>query len=179
MKRSRWNNLLNKVIYFQYKGAKPLQKEIIISSEFPNFDDSDEQKIAEELISAHREIVQGNIEKDIRAAELIAANEALVVQNEENERVTNKLFIVQNELIEAEAVIQAHENGLEQIIFITSHKIRQPIANILGIASILDKFLKAPATMKKMVGYIKESSLSLNSFTKELTALVSNLKKKK
>jgi signal transduction histidine kinase len=110
------------------------------------------------------EIVAEGVEISANAAELI--------------HVKDELVIAQEGLAKAEVIIQAHVDGLEEIMFMTSHKVRQPIANILGIANILDQFLKTPATIKKMVDYIKQSTLSLDGFTKELSLLVNNLKKR-
>jgi signal transduction histidine kinase len=101
------------------------------------------------------------------------------VANAELIQVKEELLIAQEGLAKAEVIIQAHVDGLEEIMFMTSHKVRQPIANILGIANILDQFLKTPATIKKMVDYIKQSTLSLDGFTKELSLLVNHLKKRK
>lgn len=178
MKRSRWNNLLNMAKPLVNKTSTTLEKEAVIQNSILDFENREKHKRAEELIYLRKESASESLKRGIIAAELVVANEEIVSLNEENERFANELLIVKNDLIEAKSEIEEHINGLEDIMFITSHKVRQPIANILGIASILDQFLKAPATMKKMVGYIKESSLSLDSFTRELTALVKNLKKK-
>jgi hypothetical protein len=64
------------------------------------------------------------------------------------------------------------------MMFMTHHKVRQPVANILGISRILNQFLRSPATLKKMVGYMEVSAIALDDFTKELTIFVSELEKK-
>ena len=64
------------------------------------------------------------------------------------------------------------------MMFMTSHKIRQPIAHILGISNLLDESINSLEEIKKMVGYLKQSALSLDSFTIELTEFMCALKQK-
>jgi hypothetical protein len=63
-------------------------------------------------------------------------------------------------------------------MFITSHKVRAPIANILGLSSLLDQYLNSPTKLKEVVTYMKQSATSLDAFTKELTAFIVSLKKR-
>lgn len=67
---------------------------------------------------------------------------------------------------------------LEEIIFDISHKVRQPIANILGLSNLLDETVTSAEEIKKVAGYMKHSALSLDTFTKELTVKVNNIKEK-
>jgi hypothetical protein len=60
----------------------------------------------------------------------------------------------------------------------THHKVRRPITNILGLANVLDHYLKSPATLKKMTGYMKTSALDLDVFTQELTKFIVDLEEK-
>lgn len=68
--------------------------------------------------------------------------------------------------------------SLEEMLFMISHKVRQPVANILGIANLLDNELITKEVLTKIAGYMKESSLNLDRFTHELTKLVSDAKSK-
>lgn len=65
---------------------------------------------------------------------------------------------------------------LEEIIFSLSHKVRQPVAHILGVSNLLDNELITKEELNKIVGYMKESALNLDKFTHELTELVSDAK---
>ena len=127
---------------------------------------------------ANAELAFQNEEKEKRAAELIIANKELSFQNEEKEKRATELTAAYNELKKAEEFLKAYVLGLEEMIFMTSHKVRQPIANILGISSMLDQLIDSPSDLKKMIDYIKESALSLDAFTKELTIFMSDLEKK-
>ena len=63
-------------------------------------------------------------------------------------------------------------------MFITSHKIRRPIANILGISNVIEEFVNSRAKLNELVNYLKESARSLDDFTKELTIFIVDLEKK-
>ena len=68
---------------------------------------------------------------------------------------------------------------MEEMLFMISHKVRQPIANILGIASLLDSQVNSPEETLKMVGYINESTKSIDIFAKELTSFIEETKSQK
>lgn len=76
------------------------------------------------------------------------------------------------------SILKQHVSDLEEIIFSISHKVRQPVAHILGVANLLDNELITKEELNKIAGYMKESSLNLDKFTHELTALVSDAKSK-
>lgn len=67
-------------------------------------------------------------------------------------------------------------NELEKMLFITSHKVRQPITNILGLANQLDSPPNSPEEIIKIIGYMKQSALSLENFTSELTSFIYDIK---
>ena len=70
-------------------------------------------------------------------------------------------------------------NGLEEIAFMTSHRVRQPLANILGISDILDDQPEISHKESiKWVGFIKKSVQSLNVFTKDLMVFITQLRTK-
>ena len=63
------------------------------------------------------------------------------------------------------------------MLFMTSHQVRTPIVNILGLANQLEDFKASDPEVIKIVGYIKESVVSLDSYTKELTSYICEVKK--
>jgi PAS domain S-box-containing protein len=81
------------------------------------------------------------------------------------------------ELKQTEGYLKEYILGVGEMMFITSHKVRIPIANILGIADILNHTQQPPKELKRLLYFIKQSALSLDMFTKELTAMMSALKK--
>jgi signal transduction histidine kinase len=64
--------------------------------------------------------------------------------------------------------------ALEEMLFITSHKIRQPVANILGIATLLDSPIDSQEELKTIIGYIHLSTIQLDDFTTELNQFIAN-----
>ena len=138
----------------------------------------EKEKRAAELIIVNRKLAFQNEEKEKRAAELVIANKELAFQNEEKEKRAAELLITNSELKKTEEYLKEYILGLEEMMFMTSHKVRQPVANILGLSNLLDQSINSPDKLGQLVGYIKESALSLDTFTRELTTFMSNLEKK-
>jgi PAS domain S-box-containing protein len=78
----------------------------------------------------------------------------------------------------AELKNKEYTRGLEQMLFITSHKVRQPIAHILGLANILEHYSGPDEEFLKIIAYLKESSLTLDQYTRELNNYIQHLGKK-
>lgn len=93
--------------------------------------------------------------------------------------VPDGLFILSIDITkrkQAEEKTHRYLKGLEKMLSMTSHKVRQPVAHILGVSTLLDHNLTTSAELGTIVGYMKESALSLDIFTKELTAFMHDLK---
>lgn len=67
--------------------------------------------------------------------------------------------------------------SLEEMMFMTSHQVRLPIANIIGIAALLDYDLNKEE-LAKIMDNVKDSVTALDAFTRELTMFIHNVKKK-
>ena len=78
----------------------------------------------------------------------------------------------------AEEAKKEQMEGLEQMIYLTSHKVSQPVAHILGVSNLLEKDDHSYEELKKIGGYYKESALALDKFTQELTLFIHNMKLK-
>lgn len=68
--------------------------------------------------------------------------------------------------------------SLEEMISMTSHQVRLPIVNLLGLAIQLEDSTNSNEDTTQIVACIKESALTLDKFTKELTAYISGIKSK-
>jgi|GEM_PF-5640306 len=79
------------------------------------------------------------------------------------------------ELIETKADLQGYVRGLQQIMFITTHQLRQPITNILGISSMLEEQQLSQAELTTISRYLMQSISSLDVFTKDLIILTASL----
>lgn len=128
-------------------------------------------------IFVKKELFFQNQEK--RATELIIANKELVYQNQEKEKLTKQLMDVTSELDRAEKHQKEYIHGLEKLMFMTSHKVRQPVTNILGLSLLIDHSTNSPEEIKEYLEYIKQSAINLDTFTIELTVFIHNLKQNK
>ncbi len=92
--------------------------------------------------------------------------------------VPERLFILSIDITERKK-IEAHRveyiDGLEQMLFMTSHKLRQPVAQIMGMSSLLNSATTTRDDLLQITAYMKESVKSLDSFSKELTLFINSL----
>jgi PAS domain S-box-containing protein len=65
--------------------------------------------------------------------------------------------------------------SLKEILFITSHRVRQPVANILGLSNLINDAEVSPVELNEMVNNMKLSAESLDNFTNELTTFITDL----
>lgn len=96
------------------------------------------------------------------------------------EPVPEGIFILSLDITErkrAEIDRKKYTEGLEEMIFLTSHKVRQPVTNILGLSSLLDNANISLDHLREITGYMKASAERLDDFTRELTNFIQNLKK--
>jgi PAS domain S-box-containing protein len=77
-----------------------------------------------------------------------------------------------DEKIKAEEERKQHMKSLEEMLFMISHKVRQPVANILGLSDMLLKYAHSPEEQLNMLRLLNESAQSLDSFTTELTEFI-------
>lgn len=68
--------------------------------------------------------------------------------------------------------------GMDEMLFMISHKVRHSIAQILGLSSLVEDESITEDEIKKIIGYMKEPTQSLDLFTKELTDFMDDLKKR-
>ena len=133
--------------------------------------EQNEMRIAELLIK-QRELEQRNKIMEKQCATLDKANKKLVAHNDERKKLNSELCSAYKQLKKADDYLKEYTKGLEEMMHITSHKVRQPVANILGITGIISSFINSPKQLRKLVEYLQTSAVSLDLFTKELTDFV-------
>jgi CHASE3 domain sensor protein len=172
--------LIAMVNYLNQNKKKTLQaSELIIANRELVFQNEEKEKRADELLIANEELAYQNEEKEKRADELLIANEELAYQNKEKEKRAAELVITNQELTTTKVYLKEYIIGLEEMIAMTSHRVRQPIANILGLSDLLEQSLNSPLELKQIIIYIKESILKLDVFTKEISGYMIDLNRKK
>jgi hypothetical protein len=67
--------------------------------------------------------------------------------------------------------------GLEEMLYMTSLKVGQPVSNILGLSDLLADETLDQVELKEICDFMKESAIQLDEFTTELTTYIQNLKK--
>lgn len=104
---------------------------------------------------------------------LIIAIKKFATQNKASEKRATQLSIANNELKKAE---EDHQKKyicwLEEMMFMTSHRVRQPIARIIGVSMLLENSNNSPEELIKMTGYMKQSAEALDTLTRELATFI-------
>jgi len=109
---------------------EPVPEGVLIMSTDITETKKNEEKRADELIKANKELAFQNKEKEKRAAELVIANKELAHQNNEKEKRAAELI---------KAKEKAEESDRLKSAFLTnmSHEIRTPMNGILGFTELL------------------------------------------
>lgn len=77
--------------------------------------------------------------------------------------------------IKAEKEHQAYTVSLEEMLFNISHKLRVPIANLMGLGSIVESANNSPEDLKAILGYIKPTINVLDEFSRDLTRFIEQI----
>ncbi len=157
--------------------AEKRAAELIIANKELAFQNKEKEQREAQLLAANCELAFQNNEKEQRAAELLIANEELAYQNTEKENRATELIAVNKNLKMAKSYQKQYIKGLEKIMYLISHRVRQPICQIVGISNLLET-PNSVDEVKKMLSYVKASASSLDLFTKDLTEMIKKLKDK-
>lgn len=77
--------------------------------------------------------------------------------------------------IKAEKEHQAYTLSLEEMLFNISHKLRVPIANLMGLGTIVESENTSPEDLKAIMGYIKPTITVLDEFSRDLTRFIEQI----
>lgn len=100
-----------------------------------------------------------------------------VIKEEDNEVFIHGSRIDITKLKDADLRKIVFSKGMDEMLFMISHKVRHSISQILSLASLIEEKTITEEEIRTYIGYMKESTNSLNLFTKELTDLMGDLKK--
>jgi len=105
--------------------------------------------------------------------ELIIAIKQFAFQNKQSEKRATLLSIANTKLKKADEEHQKeYVCWLEEMMFMTSHRVRQPIARIIGVSTLLENSGNSPEDLIRMTGYMKQSAQALDSLTRELATFI-------
>lgn len=79
---------------------------------------------------------------------------------------------------QAEVKRQEYIKSLEEMLFMTNHEVRQPIAHCLGLMNIIDSSNPSKEDLMKIYDHIQYSASQLDSFTRKLTLFMHDLTEK-
>ena len=167
----------NEKLAIQSHEKEKRAQELLIANKELHFQNCEKENRAKELVIANKELVFQNSEKENRAKELLIANKELVFQNSEKEKRAAELKKVNKSLKKIKKHQTKYIVGLEEIMFMTSHAVRLPVTNILGLATQLESCL-LPDDCHELIEAMKTSAVSLDVFTRELTQKITILQKK-
>ena len=165
---------VNKSVVKQSKYAS--KKDLIgftMMEKYPGIENSEMFQVLKECM---KERVAKNIENEFLFPDGSKGYFELRIQP-----VPEGIFILSMDITErkkAEVAKEEHIKVLEDMIFMISHKIRQPVAHILGFSDVLKNISLSPEELNKILAYMKQSVVSLDDFTKELTTFVHEQKLK-
>lgn len=130
----------------------------------------------ESIISKNQFVFQHDMENKRQTGQPLAEKDSAPECTKPKKR-TDELIEAYNESGNEEEFLKAYVHGMEKMVTITNHKVRQPVANILGMANLMD-YVNSPEELKTIVEYMKRSALDLDAFTNELTDFIGNLEQK-
>lgn len=136
------------------------------------------KKCHSDLIKANKKLDFQTHENDVREAELLNVNKKLNSKAKVQQVKSTELNRINSKLKIAEKKLKEFLKELAEVKYITSHKVRQPIANILGFSNIIDETMISSDELKLSLNCIKESAIALDIFTKELTEYISKIGQK-
>lgn len=133
------------------------------------------RELIEQLTATHKELIIKNDDLKRCSEELVIANKDLTIKNEEKEKQAEALIITNKELVSLNEQREQRIAGLEEMLFMISHKVRQPVTQILGLAELIENVMDSPERLKVKIEYIQQSAQALDTFTKELSAHIQQL----
>jgi hypothetical protein len=68
--------------------------------------------------------------------------------------------------------------GLEHMLHVTSHKLGQPVTQIVSVSNMLEHSLNSTEQLQKITGRLKESAIGLDIFRRELDEFIQSMEQK-
>lgn len=117
--------IANEKLLYENKEKESRAAELVIANKELTYQNREKEKKAKALVLANQELIFQNEEKEKRASELVAANRELAFQNTEKEKISAALLIANREL--------------EQLTYIASHDLQEPLRTISNYLLIFEE----------------------------------------
>lgn len=99
-------------------------------------------------------------------------------QVNEKDKLEKELILARIELTKALEYQKEYMRSLNELMYMISHKLRQPITQIMGIFYLLEEPVNSQNELKAIAGYLKDSVVALDGYTRDLTVLIRELTEK-
>lgn len=169
---------INKKLAFQIQQKENRVLKLVIENQKLAFRIDENEKCITELKNVNKELMFHYQRNKKCHAELTIAHKDLLSQNKEKEKKGVGLSEKNKELKNAQENQNGYIEGLESILLMTSHRMRQPVTNILDLSYLLDESKNSNNELKVSIEFIKQSALMLDVYAQELTSYTNFLKKK-
>ncbi|MBU3680455.1 MAG: GAF domain-containing protein [Flavobacterium sp.] len=97
-----------------------------------------------------------------------------------NEALELKVIDKTKEILQKDEIhtleLKQHVADLEDILFSISHRLRQPIVNILGLSQLIEGETNTEEELHEIVRYINQNTKLLDDFSREITLLTQERK---
>jgi hypothetical protein len=123
------------------------------------------QHNASKMDELNKALTRMNREVQDKNEELQASEEELVASGEELKRVNEHL----NQLVEYRTQALINQNKmLLQYAFVNAHKVRSPLARILGLVNLIGHEIKLSKNGEEILGHLNQSALDLDYILREV-----------
>jgi len=158
------------ILYKHYQGQKAVNMLLALKN-------SEIAQQHAELSSQRDELIALNEEIRAQQEDLMASRDALTEKNDSiasmNERILEINQNLERLVAERTVALERQNHQLIEYAFINAHKVRGPLARVMGLANLL---ALAPCTdeQKKILELLYRATAELDEITKSITAVVQN-----
>ena len=126
-----------------------------------------ERKLLEDKLMLEEKVKQRTREIQLKTEEIQAQNEEIMAQAEEIQGINENLEML---VKQRTAELEKKNKALEEYAFINAHKLRSPVASILGLVNLLAKSEQKEDT--KVIEHLKQSADKLDAIVRSITTAI-------
>ena len=127
-----------------------------------------ERKLLEDKLILEAKVEERTKEIQLKTEEIQAQNEEIMAQAEEIQGINDNLEML---VKQRTAELEKKNKALEEYAFINAHKLRSPVASILGLVNLLAKTEK-PADTKIIQDHLQQSADKLDAVVRSITQAI-------